>query len=86
MRRLHEMLDEANGSDRIAELNKLHSDRAKRHEGAGHYGEVLEEQLGAIASDKLVIKDPRAAYTARSEARAITEEHQAVTTAESPKH
>lgn len=79
MRRLHEMLDEANGEDRRAELEAVRTRRAGTPEGQRHYAEVLEGELGAVASDHLVVRAHRAP-AAREGARAITQEHATVDT------
>jgi hypothetical protein len=79
MRRLHEMLREANGPEAYADLDTERTERAKSTEGKrGHYKEVLEEQLGEVATDALVVKNQDDARDARSRARTLTEEHKVV--------
>jgi uncharacterized protein YrrD len=82
MRRLQEILDESNGDDAIARLDEV---RAKRLIGRDHYSKVLGEELGAVASETLVVRNGQASG-ARAEARHITNEHDIVPAAASTNH
>lgn len=84
LRRIGEMVDEANDPARKAQLDALRAGRDETEQDREVYRAVREVGLEAVAKSGIV--RPREAYRVSDEVRHITEEHRALPSTGATKH